>query len=58
MPLDKSGTPEARGRNIAELEHSGRPAKQAIAIAYSVERESEAGHRERHEHEARKYGQG
>lgn len=56
MPLDKSGTSEARGKNIAELIHSGRPPKQAEAIAYSVEREAEAGHRERHEHERHKYG--
>ena len=56
MPLDKSGTPEARSKNIAELEHSGRKPSQAIAIAYSVERESESGHRERHEHERNKYG--
>lgn len=56
MPLDKSGSEEARGKNIAELIHSGRPAKQAEAIAYSVEREAEHRHRERHEHEAFKYG--
>ena len=56
MPLDKSGTPAARGKNIAELEHSGRKPSQAIAIAYSVEREYEHGHKERHEHEKMKYG--
>lgn len=56
MPLDKSGTTEARGRNIAELIHSGRPAKQAVAIAYSVEREHESRKKERHEHENHKYG--
>lgn len=56
MPLDYSGTKEARSKNIAELEHSGRKPDQAIAIAYSVERESEDGHRERHEHERMKYG--
>ena len=56
MPLDKSATPEARSKNIAELMHAGHPQKQAIAIAYSVERESEAAHRERHDHEKRKYG--
>ena len=56
MPLDTSGTPEARSRNIAELRHSGRPLNQAIAIAYSVEREHEKSHKERHEHENEKYG--
>lgn len=56
MPLDYSGTKEARSRNIAELEHSGRKPSQAIAIAYSVEREHEPNHRERHEHEKNKYG--
>ena len=47
MPLDKSGTPAARGKNIAELIHSGREPKQAEAIAYSVERQH---------HEKDKYG--
>lgn len=56
MPLDKSSSPEAQSRNIAELRHSGYPEKQAVAISYSVKREAEAGHRERHEHEARKSG--
>ena len=56
MPLDKSGTTEARSKNIAELIHSGRDPKQAEAIAYSIERESDKGHAERHEHEKSKYG--
>ena len=56
MPLDKSGTKEARSKNIAELIHSGRPKDQAIAISYSVEREHEKRKVERHEHEKRKYG--
>ncbi len=58
MPLDKSGTPEARSKNIAELRHSdpSRSLKQDIAIAYSVEREAEKAHKERHEHEYHKYG--
>lgn len=56
MPLDKSGTDQARSKNIAELIHSGRDPKQAEAIAYSVEREAQASHRERHEHEREKYG--
>ena len=51
MPLDKSGTKEARSKNIAELIHSGRDPKQAEAIAYSVERD-----KEKKEHEKNKYG--
>lgn len=58
MPLDKSGTTQARGKNIAELIHSGRKPAQAEAIAYSVEREHEPKHQERHAHEKQKYGQG
>lgn len=56
MPLDHSGTPEARSKNIAELRHAGNPLSQSIAIAYSVEREKEHPHQERHEHEKSKYG--
>jgi len=51
MPLDKSGSPEAQSKNIAELRHSGYPEKQAVAISYSVKNEAE-----RHEHERKKYG--
>ena len=51
MPLDKSSSPEAQSRNIAELRHSGYPEKQAVAISYSVKREAE-------KHEKHKYGQG
>jgi hypothetical protein len=40
MPLGKGK--KSIGRNIAELEHSGRPKKQAIAIALNVARESGA----------------
>lgn len=56
MPLDKSGTTEARSKNIAELRHAGHPLDQSIAIAYSVERENEPRHKERHEYEKNKYG--
>ena len=52
MPLDKSGSPEAQSRNIAELRHSGYPEKQAVAISYSVKREAE-----KHAQEKHKYGQ-
>jgi hypothetical protein len=56
MPLDKSASPEAQSRNIAELRHSGYPEAQAVAISYSVKREAENSHSERHEHEKEKYG--
>ena len=56
MPLDKSASPEAQSKNIAELRHSGYPEAQAVDISYSVKREAEKGHKERHEHESRKYG--
>ena len=56
MPLDKSASPEAQSKNISELRHSGYPEKQAVAISYSVKREAEKGHQERHEHEKAKYG--
>jgi len=40
MPLIKSTSAEALKRNIEELIASGRPQKQAVAIAYSVKREA------------------
>jgi hypothetical protein len=40
MPLNKSGSKKAVGANISELVRSGRPQKQAVAIAYSVQRRS------------------
>jgi hypothetical protein len=51
MPLEKSSSPEAFKKNVAELIHSNYPQKQAVAIAYSNKREAE-----RHEHERNKYG--
>lgn len=36
MPLSKACTPKALRANIAELVRSGRPQKQAVAIAFSV----------------------
>lgn len=40
MPLVKGYSKEAISKNISELVHSGRPHKQAIAIAMSEARES------------------
>lgn len=34
MPLKKGSSRETIHRNVAELRRSGRPAKQAVAIAY------------------------
>ena len=36
MPLIKSKTPRAFGKNVATERRSGRPQRQAVAIAYSV----------------------
>lgn len=38
MPLDKSGSKASVGKNIKAEEASGRPPKQAIAIALDVQR--------------------
>lgn len=38
MPLDKSGSKKSVGRNIKIEEAAGKPPKQAIAIALSVQR--------------------
>lgn len=35
MPLKKGSSKKVISENIRELRHSGRPQKQAIAIAYS-----------------------
>jgi hypothetical protein len=40
MPLIKSTSKKAIGKNIATEIKSGRPPKQAAAIAYSVQREA------------------
>jgi hypothetical protein len=40
MPLIKSGGKEAVGKNISELKSSGRPQKQAVAIALDNQRKS------------------
>lgn len=41
MPLDKSGSKAAVGKNIKAEEKAGKPRKQAIAIALSVQRRSQ-----------------
>jgi hypothetical protein len=38
MPLIKSGSDKAVGKNISELKASGRPHKQAVAIALDTQR--------------------
>ena len=40
MPLRKSDSKKAVGRNIAREIRAGRPPKQAEAIAFSVQREA------------------
>ena len=42
MPLVKGNSKKDISKNIRELRHSGRPQRQAIAIAYSVARRSKA----------------
>ena len=43
MPLDKSGKKSAIGHNIKAEQEAGKPHKQAVAIALSVQRRA-AGH--------------
>jgi hypothetical protein len=45
MPLIKSGSKEAVGKNIKTEMKAGKPKKQAVAIALSVERENAKGDR-------------
>ena len=45
MPLDKSGSAKAVGKNIKAEMKAGKPKKQAVAIALSVERENARGDR-------------
>ena len=45
MPLDKSGSAQAIGKNIKTEEKAGRPKKQAVAIALNTEREYAKGSR-------------
>lgn len=62
MPLIHSKSKEAFKENIREMVHSGHPVKQAVAAAYSNQREAQRhDHHEReapkHEHERHKYGE-
>jgi hypothetical protein len=45
MPLDKSGSAKSVGKNIKTEMKAGKPKKQAVAIALSVERENARGDR-------------
>jgi hypothetical protein len=40
MPLIKSASPKARAANVKREIAAGKPPKQAVAIAYSVQREA------------------
>jgi len=40
MPLEKSTSKEAFGRNVAAEVNAGKPQKQAVAIAYSEKRQA------------------
>lgn len=42
MPLKKGSSKKTISSNIRELRHSGRPQKQAVAIAYSEARRAKA----------------
>ena len=41
MPLIKSKSKKAFGENIAKEREAGKPEKQAVAIAYSIKRDSD-----------------
>jgi hypothetical protein len=45
MPLKKGGSKETVSANIRELKKSGRPQKQAVAIALSQQREFKKKHK-------------
>lgn len=45
MPLKKGKSKKIISENIAELQRSGRPQKQAVAIAYSESRAKKKGKR-------------
>ena len=45
MPLVKSGSPKAVGKNIKKEMEAGKPKKQAVAIALATERKYAKGNR-------------
>ena len=45
MPLIKSGSKEAVGKNIKKEMEAGKPKKQAVAIALATERKDSKGSR-------------
>lgn len=47
MTLIKSGSKKAFDKNVATEVRAGKPVKQAVAIAYSVQREEKMKHRSR-----------
>jgi len=47
MPLVKSSSQKAIGENIKREEEAGKPKKQAIAIALSVQRKEASGKRKK-----------
>jgi hypothetical protein len=44
MPLDKSGSKAAIGKNIAAEQDAGKPHDQAVAIALETDRRAGGGH--------------
>lgn len=48
MPLNKSGSRAAFSQNVKTEMKAGRPQKQAVAIAYSVQRASAKAHGHAH----------
>ena len=47
MPLIKSSSKKAVGENIKREEEAGKPKKQAVAIALSVQRKEASGKRKK-----------